>query len=242
MAEGFIDIHTHILPGVDDGAKDMEQALELLRLARDNGTVGMILTPHYRGRYRRNTPQQLRQIFEELRQRAATELPELELYLGNEAGIEIELAEKLVEGRVLSLNDGNYVLLEFHTASTAQHILDGALDVLNCGFTPIIAHAERYDAFCQNKKLAGEVQSFGALIQVNADSILGGAGCEPKRCARRLLRKHQAHFVASDAHDATRRHPMLAQCYRKVSKKYGKEYAAKVFWENARGLLNEEST
>lgn len=242
MAEGFIDIHTHILPGVDDGAKDMEQALELLRLAWDNGTVSVILTPHFRGRYRRNTPEQLRQIFEELRQRVATEIPQMELYLGNEAGIEIELVEKLAEGRVLSLNGGNYVLLEFHTASSASQILEGVLDVLNCGFTPIIAHAERYDVFCQNKKLAAEVIGFGALIQVNADSILGGAGRDPKHCARRFLRKGQAHFVASDAHDATRRHPVLTPCYRKVSKKYGKEYAAKVFWENARELLNEEST
>lgn len=241
MAEGFIDIHTHILPGLDDGAKDMEQAMELLQLAWDNGTVGVILTPHFRGRYRRNTPEQLRQTFEELRQRAAVQLPEMELYLGNEAGIEIELAEKLIEGRVLSLNGGNYVLLEFHTASSATQILKGVLDVLNCGFTPIIAHAERYDAFCQNKRMAEGLIQFGALIQVNADSILGGAGYASKRCARRLLRKKKVHFVASDAHDATRRHPMLMSCYRKVSKKYGKEYAARVFWENARAIL-EEST
>lgn len=242
MAERFIDIHTHILPSVDDGAKDMEQSVELLRMAWEDGTGAVILTPHYRGRYRRNTPQHLQQVFEELRSRVAEELPELELYLGNEVGIELELVEKLAGGRALSLNGGDYVLLEFHTDSTADRILGGVLDVLNCGFTPVIAHAERYDAFCRHRKLAAEVIGFGALIQVNADSILGGAGFEPKRCARRLLRKRQAHFVASDAHDATRRHPLLGQCYRKVSQKYGKEYAAKVFWENARALLTEEST
>lgn len=241
MAQGFIDIHTHILPGVDDGAKDMNQAVELLQLAWDNGTAAVILTPHYRGRYRKNTPQQLREVFDTLKQRAAETLPDMKLYLGNEAGIELELAERLSEGRVLSLNDGSYVLLEFHTASSASQILDGVLDVLNCGFTPVIAHAERYDAFCQNRKLATEVIGFGGLIQVNADSIMGGAGYASKRCARRLLRKHQAHFVASDAHDATIRHPLLTPCYQLVSRKYGKEYADRVFKENARELL-EEST
>lgn len=242
MAKGFVDIHTHILPGVDDGAKNLDQAMELLQLAWDNGTAAVILTPHYRGRYRRNTPEQLRQVFAELQQRAAQQLPEMQLYLGNEAGIEQELAERLLEGRVLSLNGGDYVLLEFHTASSAPQIVEGVLEILNCGFTPVIAHAERYDSFCQNKKLAQEVIDFGALIQVNADSILGGAGSAPKRCALRLLRKAQVHFVASDAHDATRRHPMLTPCYRKVSRKYGKAYAAKVFRENALMLLSEEST
>lgn len=237
MEERFVDIHSHILPAVDDGAKDMEQSMELLRMAWEGGTGAVILTPHYRGRYRRNTPEQLRRVFEELRGLAARELPEMELYLGNEAGIELELVEKLAEGRVLSLNGGDYVLLEFHTASTAAQILAGVLDVLNCGFIPVIAHAERYDAFCQHRKLAAEAISFGALIQVNADSVMGGAGFAPKRCARRLLRKHQVHFVASDAHDATRRHPLLAPCYRRISQKYGKEYAAQIFWENGRALL-----
>ena len=241
MADGFVDIHTHILPGVDDGAKDLTQAMELLRLARDGGTGAVILTPHYRGRYRRNTPEDLRKNFLELQQRAAEALPELELYLGNEAGIEIELAEKLAAGRVLTLNGGDFVLLEFHTASPVSQIYEGVLEVLNCGFIPIIAHAERYDAFCEHKKLAAELIGYGALIQLNADSIMGGAGMGTKRCARRLLRKHQAHFVASDAHDTTRRQPALAQCYRKVSKKYGKQYAAQVFWKNARKMLLGET-
>lgn len=239
MPERFVDIHTHILPKMDDGAKDLEQAVELLHLAWNSGTGTVVLTPHYRGRYRRNTPQQLQGAFQQLKQRMTGELPELELYLGNEVAIELELAEKLLDGRALSINGGNYVLLEFRTAGSAQQVVDGVLDVLNCGFTPVIAHAERYDAFCQNRKLAAEVIDLGALIQINGDSILGGAGFASKRCAKRLLRKHQAHFVASDAHDALRRHPMLDKCYEKVSKKYGKEYAAQVFWENARQLLEE---
>lgn len=239
MAERFVDIHTHILPKVDDGAKDLEQAVELLHMAWNSGTGAVVLTPHYRGHYRRNTPQQLQDAFQQLKQRMAKELPELELYLGNEAGIELDLVEKLLEGRVLSINGGNYVLLEFYTAGSAQQVVDGVLDILNCGFTPVIAHAERYDAFCKNKKLASEIIDLGALIQINGDSIFGGAGFGPKRCAKRLLRKHQVHFVASDAHDALRRHPKLDKCYGKISKKYGKEYAAQVFWQNARELLEE---
>ncbi len=235
----FVDIHTHILPGVDDGAANLEQAIDLLRMAWEDGTGAVILTPHFRGRYRANTPQQLKAAFETLRNHAAVELPELELYLGNEAGIEVELAEKLVEGRVLSLNGGSYVLLEFHSSSTRNQILKGTLDVLNCGFTPIIAHAERYDAFRQHHGFAAEVIELGALIQLNAAGVTGEAGFAEKRCCNRMLKKGQVHFIASDAHDTKSRPPKLDRCYRLVRKKYGEDYADALFWENARTVLSE---
>ena len=152
--ERFVDIHTHILPGVDDGSPDLEHSISLLRMAWEDGTGAVILTPHYRGRYRSNTPQKLREIYDKLRAHVEVELPEMELYLGNEAGIEIELSEKLAEGQVLSLDGGNYVLLEFTSSSSSGKIVKGVLEILNSGFTPIIAHAERYDAFCKNKRLA----------------------------------------------------------------------------------------
>lgn len=239
--ERFVDIHTHILPGMDDGARDLEQAMALLRMAWEDGTGAVVLTPHYRGRYRRNTPEQLRSALEILRQQAAAELPGMELYLGNEAGIEIELAEKLAQGRVLSLNGGNHVLLEFHSSSSRTQIVAGVLDILNCGFTPVIAHAERYDAFRQHSRLADEVIGLGALIQLNAAGVMGKSGFAEKRCCSRLLRKHQVHFIASDAHDVAHRPPVLMDCYRQVEKKYGAERAAFLFWENARTILTENT-
>ena len=79
--ERFVDIHTHILPGVDDGSPDLERSINLLRMAWEDGTGAVILTPHYRGRYRRNTPQQLREIYQTLQAHASIELPEMELFL-----------------------------------------------------------------------------------------------------------------------------------------------------------------
>jgi protein-tyrosine phosphatase len=234
-----VDIHTHILPGVDDGAQDMEQAMALLRTAWENGTGAVVLTPHYRGRYRDNTPEQLRDGYELLRRQAAAELPGLELFLGNEAGMEIELAEKLAQGRVLSLNGGNYVLLEFRGSSTGAQIVRGVLDILNCGFTPIIAHAERYQAFRKDRQIADEVLGLGAMIQINASGVTGKAGFAQKWCCSRLLRRGQVQFVASDAHDLERRSPVLMDCYRQIERKYGAHRAARLFWENAREILTE---
>lgn len=235
--ERFVDIHTHILPGMDDGAQTPEQALELLQMAWESGTGAIILTPHYRGRYRRNTPQQLRQAYDALCAQAKEALPELELYLGNEVGMEIELAEKLTDGVALSINAGSYVLLEFSGCASATQVINGVLDILNCGFIPIVAHAERCDAFLNDRRLAGEVIDYGGLIQLNAAGVLGKTGFQAKRCCRRLLKKNQVHFIASDAHDTQIRPPCLDRCYSLVCKKYGEEYASALFWRNARAVL-----
>lgn len=235
---GFVDIHTHILPGVDDGAKDLADALELLRMARNDGTKEVVLTPHYRGKYRQNTPQQLRARFDELVREVRDAIPDMKLYLGNEAGIERDLGEKVAEGRVLSLNDSNYVLLEFDYGSSRIQVLDGVMAIINSGYTPVIAHAERYDIFRKNKKLADEVLQVGALIQINAESILGKCGFGEKRCCHRLLKQKKAQFVASDGHDVKERQPLLGECFRYVSKRYGEDYAWELFRHNARALLS----
>ena len=235
---GFIDIHTHLLPGIDDGAQDMAQALELLKLAWEDGTTGVVLTPHHRGRYRANTPQMLRSAFDALTAEVNKILPDMKLYLGNEAGIERDLGEKVAEGRVLSLNDSHYMLLEFDYGSSRIQIIDGVMGVISSGYTPIIAHAERYDIFRKNKKLAEEVLGVGALIQLNADSVLGKGSFGEKRCCHRLLKLRQVQFIASDGHDAVERQPLLSEAFRHVSKRYGEEYAWELFRDNAHGLLS----
>lgn len=236
--QGFVDIHTHILPGVDDGAADLAGAMKLLRMAHEDGTSAIVLTPHYRGRYRRNTPQQLRERYDALCDEVRKELPDLHLYLGNEAGWERELGEKMVEERVLTLNDTPYVLLEFEFGCRRAQMLDGVMEVVNCGYTPIIAHVERYDIFRKDKRLADEVLSMGALLQINADSVLGKRGFSHKRCCRRLLKRGQVHFIASDAHDPVHRPPLLRECFTYISKRYGEDYARLLLRDNAQAMLS----
>ena len=235
--EGFVDIHTHILPGVDDGARDLSQALSLVKSAAAQGTRSLILTPHYRLRYHDNVREKLTAVFKELRQAAAVECPGIELYLGSEIGYELDVAEKVAAGRVLSLNDTQYVLLEFQDDSFRSRILDGVLEVVNFGYIPIIAHAERYEAFQQSLKLAQELTDLGALIQINADSVLGKGGFGIKRYCHKLLKAHLVHFVATDAHDLTLRQPGLRNCYQRIRKKYGQMYADALFIRNGRAVL-----
>lgn len=238
--EGFVDIHCHILPGVDDGAPDLEQSLALIDMAWKDGTTALVLTPHHRRPFD-SSPEQLRAVFDQLRGQVAGLYPELELYLGSEAAWERGLPEELSRQEVLTMGGTGYVLLEFRTGTSRAKIINGTLEVLNSGFMPIIAHAELYDSFLKDPTLADELIGYGARIQLDADSVMGRHGRRIKRLCHRMLKHGQVHFIASDAHDCTERPPLLGACFQRVCKKYGQDQAAELFWENARAVLADES-
>lgn len=234
---GFIDIHTHLLPGVDDGAQSMSQSLRLLRMAWENGTRTVVLTPHYRGKYKQNTPDMLNLKFSWLQETVSAELPGMQLYLGQEIAYENDAPEAMHQGRVLPMNDSQYVLLEYRTNSLRSQIITGVSETIYCGFIPIVAHIERYDVARKEPDLVDELLHIGALLQLNADSIIGANGFGVKRFCHKLLNVQKVHFVASDAHDSTQRPPLLRECFLRVCKKYGKEYAAELFYENAQAVI-----
>lgn len=234
---GFTDIHTHILPFVDDGAKDMEQALQLVKLAWENGTRTLFLTPHYRGVYKKNTPEHLRKIFDDFCREVHEVYPEIKLYLGNEIYYQMEAPERLSQGRILPLCGSRYALLEFQGSALRSQIIMGVSETVRHGYVPVIAHAERYAVFRTDWSLLEEVLEIGALIQLNADSVMGRHGFWVKRFCSRVLTQQLAHFIASDAHDTASRKPLLRTCYLHIHKKYGAEYAARVFYSNAQAII-----
>lgn len=237
---GFTDIHTHILPEVDDGAQDISQAMRLLRMAWTHGTRTVILTPHYRGRYKK-TPDELRQAFEWLCEMVKQELPDLQLYLGNEISFETDAPEALHTGRVLTMNGSQYALLEFRTNSLRSQIVAGVSETIRCGFIPIVAHVERYDISRSDKTLISELLGMGALLQLNADSVMGVNGFGIKRFCHKLLKEELVHFIASDAHDVKHRPPLLRECFLRVHKKYGQAYAAALFYDNAQAVIENRT-
>ncbi len=237
----FIDIHTHILPGVDDGAADMEEACRLVRMAQQDGTKALFLTPHYRGDYKNYCADRLREIFLQLQEQVAREMPDMQLYLGTEIRYDSDTPEKMLQGRILPMADSEFALLEFSTQAMKSQILMAVMEMVRYGFTPIVAHAERCETFCTNPALVDEVRHLGAYIQINADSIMGAHGFAVKRFARKLLKERKADFVATDAHDGRKRPPLLNKCYLRVCKLCGEEYAAQVFWENAHIITRKKS-
>ena len=185
---GFADIHTHILPCVDDGAVDVAQALEMARMAWQNGTRVLYLTPHYHGQYWHCTNQELANIFGEFRQQLAAELPEMQVFLGSELCFEVDLAEKLQNQEVFTLGQSRYILLEFPFELLRFQMISGITELVRCGYVPIIAHVERCGVFYQCSDLLDEVLESGALLQINAGSIMGERGFGIKRFCHKLLK------------------------------------------------------
>lgn len=239
-AGGFADIHTHILPGADDGAQDISQALALVRMAHENGTRAIFLTPHYRGQFRQKDPAGLQERFSALCHAVAQEMPDMKLYLGQEIYFEQEAPERLAAQQILSMNGSRYCLIEFGAKSMRSQIVRGVSEMRGCGFIPIIAHAERYDVFRRDESLTDEVLDMGALIQLNADSVLNKQGWAVSRFCKHLLKARKAHFIATDAHDAHKRPPLLRGCWKRVCREYGTEYAAELFYENARSVAENK--
>lgn len=232
----LIDIHTHILPGVDDGARDMQEAVDLCRLAWNNGTRTIILTPHYRGVYK-PSPTILQAAYAQFCQTVQKELPKMSFRLGCEIRYLTDMAQKVDSGTLLSMADSRYMLLEFASTAFRSQILSGVIECLSAGKVPIIAHAERYNAFRQDSVLADEVLELGAYIQLNADSVMGRHGFGIKRFCHKLLKAEKVQFIASDAHDLQKRPPVLLPCYKRICKKYGEAYAKDIFWKNPRAIM-----
>lgn len=236
----IFDIHTHILPGVDDGAKDMQEALSLVHQARENNTRAIVLTPHYRAPHKIDADT-LYKRFCLFRKAVQKELPQMTVYLGCEIRYQSNIPEMLAAHKLLSMYHSRYILLEFPSTAFSTHILSAVRECVTGGIVPIIAHAERCDAFHHDPELTGKILELGALLQLNADSVMGKTGLRNKKLCHKLLQEKKAHFVASDAHDGVRRPPLLRDCYIHIQDKYGEDYAQKLFWDNPQALVKNEN-
>lgn len=230
----FTDLHTHILPGVDDGARDLEQAMTMLGMAVEDGTRRIVLTPHYRGSCRPDR-QLLLDRFRPLQEQARQKFPELELFLGCEISFFHEAEAMLRQEQLLTIGAGSCVLLEFSPEVYRTQLLFGLRSVRDAGFQPVLAHAERYRLM--TPELARELVGQGVLLQLNADSVLGTLGLRTKWLCRKLLRQRLVFCIASDAHDVSDRPPLLKKCYGYIRKKYGSNCADALFSHNPASLL-----
>ena len=230
------DIHSHILPGVDDGAKDYAEALELVRMARLDGTQLLFLTPHFRAIYK-PTPEDLKKDFQAFYTAVREDGVRMKFVLGSEVRYQSEFTRQAERGVLTPMAKSRYMLLEFPTTVFRPNVIAGIRDCLDAGYVPILAHAERYDIFRLDPTLTDEVLALGARIQLNADSVMGKWGFSVKRFCHRLIKEEKAQFIASDAHDLKNRPPKLKDCYLRVRTKYGEDTARKLFWQNPRAVM-----
>lgn len=231
----MIDIHNHILFGVDDGAKGLEESVELLKIARRQRVMDLILTPHYRAGMFSYDKELIERNFNTLRE-VADELY-MEIYLGCEYHVDSEIKDNLKTGRVHSLGDSEYVLAEYSYSTQTDRIKNSCNELILGGYTPVIAHIERYECVQKNPLVVQEIRDMGALIQINADSVLGIEGKSQMKTSKVLLDNHLADIVASDAHGIIDRSMHMKEAYSYISREYSRNVADNLTEYNPRKII-----
>ena len=233
-----IDIHTHVLPRIDDGAKDWDVCLEMLRRSSERGVQAVIATPHYIPWKQTSSPERI----EELCLEAKKKLLEkhgitMDIYCGNEIYYTIDAIRDLREGKILTLAKSRYILVEFGFQASFQTIRRAVKDFVEAGYIPIIAHMERYECLRNLAKLQ-EIKEMGAFLQVNAESVRGGLFQAEKRWAKRCLKQELVDFFASDMHDLSTRTPIREKELQWILKKMKAEYQEDLLYSNAWRIID----
>ena len=209
-ARGMVDLHGHILPGIDDGARDLEQALNMARLAVADGIAVSVATPHHLNGVYINSASSVRDHCRAFRNALNQHGIALEILPGNECHLVPELPEALAAGTALTLGDrGRAVLVELpvHTVPLgATGILE---EILALGLQPVVAHPERNAELAQDAGLLAEWVEMGCLAQVTSQSCSGRFGPLVQQAAKRMVCDGLVHVIASDAHRDRRRVPVI---------------------------------
>ena len=236
----YLDIHCHILPGVDDGSKNMDLSLKMLDYAYNEGIRAHILTPHYHGGYVETDRSVIDRTFMELKARLHGIHPDMQLFIGHEIYYYHSVPEWIEEGRVHTLADSNYVLLEFSTGVEKRELLEAVQNLCGYGYYPVLAHVERYDCLVRDPSYVGELVDNGAYIQVNSRTVTGEGGLRIRHFIKKIIREELVHFIGTDAHSMGSRKPEMAECAEMIMKKCSEEYAADILYRNAINIVNNQ--
>lgn len=235
----MVDIHTHILPGVDDGARTLEEAVAMVEMAARDGTTCLVATPHCNDRYPYRREENLR-VLSELKQGTGGRV---ELALGCDVHLSYENLQPLLAGdRSYTINQGPYLLAEFADYAIPPPLIETLHELRLKGFIPIITHPER-NPILQRRGLSllRQLVAMGCPVQVTAGSLLGHFGSAARRMVEELLRCQMVHIVASDAHDLKERPPRLSEAYTVVARAVGQEPAQALFGSNPRAVVAGEA-
>ncbi len=229
----MVDIHSHILPFVDDGSDSLSASINLLKEEIKNGVEKIILTPHNKSGHYNAPIEEIEKNFSLLKAEAEKENLNLELFLGQEIYINDSIYEKLKSKNFLPINNTKYILIEFNYFVDTD-IQSYVHNIVLLGYIPIIAHIERYTYLDWN--LLYDLKMLGALIQVNATCIAGLFGKKIKKNVLKAIKAELIDFVASDIHDS--RLSYMKKAYMQVCKSAGKQIADNVFKLNAEKYFN----
>ena len=233
----MIDIHNHLLYGIDDGAKTLEDSLKVLKEMSSYGYTDIILTPHYivDSKYNNKKDDNIKRM-NILKEKLKEESIPLNLYLGNETFIDDKLLKYIELGYCATLNDTKFILIELPLSGEYEAYKEILSEMINKGYKVILAHPERYISFQNDFNRVYELERIGVLFQSNIDSIIGGYGSNAKKMVKRLLKEHKLSFLATDAH--RRKNPdNFIKAHKRALRYISEEYYQKLVEGNASKLL-----
>ena len=210
----MVDIHTHVIPNVDDGSPSLSESINMIKHEIAIGVDTIICTPHHIYKRYEKSVEEIKSQFELLKKEVEKENLPIKLYLGQEIcySHREDIIKMLKEGKLLTLNNTNRVLLEFSFTREPEDVLDVIYNFNVNGYEIIIAHIERYEWMTYDKVV--DLRNEGALIQINSNSYLGMTSWKEKRITRKLLKLGLVDFVASDTHSF--RPSTLDKSYKKI--------------------------
>lgn len=237
----MIDTHNHLLPGLDDGARDAHEMVEMCRIALQDGIEGIVATPHaLDGRYA-NDPGTIKALVAALNEKFATLKTHLRIFPGMEVRVSPELIDNLVSGRALTLNEGRYLLIEFYTAQIPSGFENLVQRLVKMDLRPILAHPEKNPAIQRNPeylfKLIKLFSPWDILIQLTASSLTGENGFWARRTSKILLKSNLAHLIATDAHNSRSRIPLLSKGVDAAARIIGPKRALKMVQDIPKAVL-----
>lgn len=234
----FSDIHSHLLYGTDDGAKDREEMFKLVDAAYENGFRLICVTPHFAPAYFDDNREAAMHAYKALTEYCAEKYSDLKLFMGNELFYTHDSISWLKQRLCIPMGDTRYVLVEFDIHERADLIAEAFDRILSIGYIPILAHAERYKRLTVGR--LETLKESGVLVQMNAEAVTGTFRYSfgYKRRAKALLNAKLVDFISTDCHDMQKRPPEIKAAYELLLEKYGKKMANDLCRDNAYKLFS----
>jgi protein-tyrosine phosphatase len=233
----MIDIHTHVLPGLDDGAGTLEQGFEMVKLAAANGTTDLVVTPHSNAQFEFNEDR----IEESFRALSALSTGLINLYRGCDCHLTLQnLEDALAHPTKYTINRSRYLLVELPEFLGPSLVWEQLKALIYARICPIITHPERNVSMQLDMSRLKQWVQGGCLIQVTGQAFLGRFGSVARRAVESLMDADMVHFVASDAHDCADRPPDLSKAHEHVCSRWGQARARRIFVDNPAAVISDE--
>lgn len=240
ITEKYFDMHSHILPGIDDGADTLQETCRMLDMAYKEGIRYICATPHYRRNIEAEAVEKFRKVFSAVQKETKKRYPDMLLFAGNELLYSYGIAEDLDMHKALTLNAGRYALIEFLPDASYKTVCRGLEELMSHCYVPVIAHVERLGCLYRQWDRLETLKNMYIVFQMNTSSITGGMLDIKARYCRRLIKSGYIDILGTDCHNAAGRSPKYREAAQWIEKNCGEQALLKLTYDNPKAILNDE--